>query len=334
MTCTIEYLCIKLYNFQSIKNEFMVNKKLSIIIPCFNEKNNIAEMYRRLTKVLKNTVSNFEIIFVDNGSADGSQEIFQSLVKKDPHVTILVYSRNFGPHGAYSGGLEYATGDGVIFIDGDLQDPPELIEKMVNLWRKGYEVVYGIRKGRKGSLMRKLLTTLYYRILNKLSYVKIPLDAGDFGLMDRKIVDLIKNMPEHNKYFTGLRAWVGFPQIGVEYDRSARAGGKTKFSLLDYFRWALNSITSFSYKPLELISYLTIIVVFMSIIGIFIYFLDFFFYPNNPRGFITLILVTLFLGGIQLLSLSIIAQYLANIIEETKERPQYIIRQVLKSKTK
>lgn len=307
----------------------MINRKVSVVIPCFNERDNILEMYNRLTVVLKKSVSNYEIIFVDNGSTDESLRIFKTLVKRDMHVSVLVYSRNFGPHGAYSGGISYAKGNAVIFIDGDLQDPPELIEKMLTLWNKGNEIVYGIRKRRKGSKLRKILTSLFYKILNKLSYVKIPLDAGDFGLMDRKVVDLIKNMPEHNKYFTGLRAWVGFSQIGIEYDRGARVSGKTKFRLLDYFRWAFSSITSFSYKPLELISYLTIAVVFLTIVGIFIYLLDFFFYPNNPRGFITLILVILFLGGIQLLSLSIISQYLASLIEESKQRPEYIIKEVL-----
>jgi polyisoprenyl-phosphate glycosyltransferase len=307
----------------------MLKKKVSVVIPCFNEKENILEMHKRLTQVLKKCVSDYELIFVDNGSTDGSLGVFKSLKKKDQNTSVLVYSRNFGPHGAYAGGINCAKGDAVIFIDGDLHDPPELIEKMIELWNKNNEVVYGIRKKRKGSWIRKILTNIFYKVLNKLSYVKIPLDAGDFGLMDKKVADLIKKMPEHNKYFTGLRAWVGFSQVGIEYDRHIRAAGKTKFSLLDYFRWAFGSITSFSYKPLELISYLTIIVVFLAIAGIFIYLLDFFFYPNNPRGFITLILGILFLGGIQLLSLSIIAQYLASLIEEAKERPEYIIREVL-----
>lgn len=310
----------------------MLKKSLSVVVPCFNEEDNILQLYKRVKNVLSKNLSDYEIVFVDNGSTDSSSKILKDIAKKDKRVIVLVFSRNFGPHGAYTGGLQYANGDAIVFIDGDLQDPPEFIEKMIDKWQEGYDVVYGVRKERKGSLLRKLLTRLYYRILNKLSYVKIPLDAGDFGLMDRKIVNLIKTMPEHNKYFTGLRAWVGFSQIGLEYSRSARASGKTKFRLLDYFRWAASNITSFSHKPLELISYLAILVVFLVVIGIFIYFLDFFFYPNNPRGFITLILVTLFLGGIQLLSLSIIAQYLVNIVEDTKERPQYIIKEILKHK--
>lgn len=307
----------------------MVKKKLSVIVPCFNEGQNILELYRRLSLTLRKSISQYEILFIDNGSTDNSQRIFQSLVRKDPHIAVLVYSRNFGPHGAYTGGLDYVRGDGVVFIDGDLQDPPEIIEKMVSKWQEGYDVVYGIRKKRKGSILRKFLTVMFYRILNKLSYVKIPLDAGDYSLMDRKIIDLIRDMPEHNKYFTGLRAWVGFKQTGIEYNREERKAGNTKFSLIDYFRWALHSIFSFSYKPLEVISYLAILVFLLSFFGIFVYILDFFFYPNNPRGFITLILVILFLGGIQLLCLSIIGQYLANIFEEVKNRPRYIVKSSL-----
>lgn len=305
----------------------MVNKSLSVVVPCFNEEKNILEMHRRLKEVLRKNVSDYEIIFVDNGSTDQSSKIFQSIVNKDPNIGVLVYSRNFGPHGAYTGGLDYVKGEAVVFIDGDLQDPPELIEEMINKWKEGYDIVYGIRKRRKGSVLRKLFTIFFYRVLNKLSYVKIPLDAGDFSLMDRKVFELIKDMPEHEKYFTGLRAWVGFRQIGIEYSRAKRNTGVTKFSFIDYIRWALHSISSFSYKPLELISYLATLVFLISFFGIFIYILDFFFYPNNPRGFITLILVTLFLGGIQLLCLSIIGQYMANIFEEVKNRPKYIVKE-------
>ncbi len=320
--------------FHSIQDQKEMSRKnsISVVIPCFNEQENISEMYQRLQTVLSKLTDTFEIIFVDNGSTDDSNEIFESLVKKDSHVVVISYSRNFGPHGAYTGGLEYASSDAVVCIDGDLQDPPELISAMVKKWKEGFDVVYGIRKNRKGSKVRKFLTYWYYRILSKLSYIKIPLDAGDFALMDRKVVAVINAMPEHNKYFTGLRAWVGFRQVGIPYSRQKRHAGVTKFSLIDYTRWALQSIFSFSYRPLELISYLAIMVVFLILIGIFIYILDFFFYPNNPRGFITLILVILFLGGVQLLCLSIIGQYLANIFEEVKSRPRYIIKGIKRRK--
>lgn len=310
----------------------MIDKKISIIVPCYNEEENISEMYQRVTKVLKSLAKNYELIFINNGSTDNSENEFKKIAKKDSNVTVINYSRNFGPHGAYAGGLDYCSGDAVICIDGDLQDPPELIPKLVKKWLEGYDVVYGIRTKRQGNIMRKMLTILYYRILNKLSYVHIPLDAGDFALMDKKVASHLNKMPEHSKYFTGLRAWVGFRQIGVEFVRQDRHAGKTKFSMLDYIRWAMQSIFSFSYKPLELISYLAIFVVFLTAIGILIYILDFFFYPNNPRGFITLIIVILFLGGIQLLCLSIIGQYLLNIFEETKNRPNFIIEDILNDK--
>lgn len=308
----------------------MLNKKLSIVIPCFNEEENIKRTYQRVTGIVTKIFRNYEIIFIENGSTDKSIDILRKLVDKDSHLLVLSLSRNFGPYGAYAGGLAYSKGDAVVCIDCDLQDPPELIPEMVKKWQERYDVVYGIRSRRKGNVLRSALVKFYYRVLNKLSYIRIPLYAGDFALMDRKVVALLNAMPERNKYFTGLRAWVGFKQLGIEYERSDRKFGKTKFSMIDYFRWGFNSIASFSYKPLELISYLTIFVVFLVIVGIFIYFLDFFFYPNNPRGFITLILVTLFLGGIQLLSLSIIAQYLANIFEETKNRPNFIVKEVLR----
>lgn len=309
----------------------MNKKRLSAIIPCYNEEENIREIYQRLKKILQSSGYNYEMVFINNGSTDNSQGIFRDLVEKDLHVRIVVYSRNFGPHGAYTGGLEYVKGDAVVCIDGDLQDPPEVIAQMIKKWEEGYEVVYGIRKNRKGGKLRKILTILYYRVLNKLSYVPIPLDSGDFALIDRKVVDLLNHMPEHNKYIAGLRAWVGFRQIGIEYNRADRLHGRTKFRLIDYFRWAIHNIISFSHKPLELISYLAILVAIMTLFGIFVYLLDFFFYPNNPRGFITLILVILFLGGIQILCLSIIGQYLSGIFEEVKNRPYYIVKEILQN---
>lgn len=310
----------------------IINKKISVVIPCFNEKENILEAYKRVSEILKKCVKNHEIIFINNGSTDESNTVFEDLVKKDPSVTVLVYSRNFGPHGAYTGGLKHANGDAIICIDADLQDPPELFPEMIKKWRQGYDVVYGARKKRKGNKIRKILTIIYYRILTKLSDIKIPLDAGDFALMDRKVVNHINAMPEHNKYFTALRAWVGFSQYEIQYNRSDRKVGKTKISLLEYIRWALHNICSFSSKPLEFISYLTLMAIFLTGTGIFIYFLDFFNNPDNSRETIIIVLAILFLGSVQLLCLSIIAQYLGIIFEEAKNRPLYIIDKVLKQK--
>lgn len=315
--------------FQSIKNLFMINKKLSIIIPCFNEEDNIDKTYKKLSEILRNAISDYEIIFIENGSIDKSLNILKEIIKKDPHVLVLTFSRNFGPYGAFAGGLKYASGDAVVFIDCDLQDPPELIPRMLKKWQEGYEVVYGIRSRRKGGFLRKTLVNLYYRAFKKLSYINIPLDAGDFSLIDRKVVDVINSMPEHKRYLGGMRAWAGFKQIGIEYTRDKRLYGETKFSMLAYFRFAFENIFSFSYKPLDLISYLAIAVVGLSLVGIVVYFLYFLLNPNIPRGFPTLILVILFIGGIQLLCLSIISQYLANIFEEVKNRPHFVVRDVL-----
>lgn len=310
----------------------IVNKKISVVVPCFNEEENILETYTRLINVLRKCTKKYEIIFIDNGSTDGSRKIFKDLVRKNERVKVIVYSRNFGPHGAYSGGLKNITGDAVLCIDADLQDPPELLPQMIEKWQQGYDVVYGARKKRKGNTLRKILTFLYYRILNRLSDIKIPLDAGDFALMDRTVVNHINSMPEHNKYFTALRAWVGFAQYEIPYNRAERKIGKTKIRLIEYIRWALQNICSFSYRPLELISYLTIFVIFLTGVGILLYFFNYFFYPSNIRDVNTIVIAILFMGAIQLLCLSIMSQYLSIIFEEAKNRPQYIIRKILKQK--
>lgn len=312
----------------------MIKKKLSIVIPCFNEEENIERTYKKLTKVVSRITKNYEIIFIENGSTDKSLEILSSITKKNPHIVAISYSRNFGPYGAYAGGFKYATGDAIICIDADLQDPPELISQMVYKWQEGFDVVYGIRSRRKGSVLRKNFVKLYYRIMSKLSYIKIPLDAGDFSLIDRKVIDVINKMPEHKRYIGGLRAWAGFKQCGISYERKDRKFGSTKFNFFKYLSFAVENIFSFSYKPLELIYYLSVIIVGLTVLGIVAYFLLFLFYPNIPRGFITLILVILFLGGVQLLCFSIVCQYLAQIFEEVKNRPHYIVKEVLRSKTK
>lgn len=312
----------------------MIKKRLSIVIPCFNEEENIERTHKKLTEVISQITKNYEIIFIENGSNDKSLEILSLIVKKDPHIVVVSYSRNFGPYGAYAGGFMYATGDAIVCIDADLQDPPELIPQMVEKWQEGFDVVYGIRSKRKGNALRKNFVKLYYRIMSKLSYVKIPLDAGDFSLIDRKVIDVINKMPEHKRYIGGLRAWAGFKQYGISYERKDRKFGSTKFNFVKYLSFAVENIFSFSYKPLELIYYLAVAIVGLTALGIVAYFLLFLFYADIPRGFITLILVILFLGGVQLLCFSIIAQYLAQIFEEVKNRPHYIVKEVLRSKSK
>lgn len=308
----------------------MIDKKISVIIPCYNEEGNILNMYERLIKVLNPITNNYELVFINNGSTDNSYKIFDYLTEKNPKVTVIELSRNFGSsQPAYTCGLEYVTGDCAVLIDGDIQDPPELIPNMVKKWLEGYDVVYGIRKKRKGSLIRRIGYKIFYRMLKKLAYIDIPLDAGDFSLIDRKVIDALNLLPERNRFIRGLRAWVGFKSIGIEYTREDRKAGKTSNSFMDNIRWAKMGIFSFSYYPLELISYIAFIVMLISLFGICVYIISYFVYPNAPRGFSTLIVAILFLGSIQLLSLSIIGEYLGKIFEETKGRPKYIIKRII-----
>jgi dolichol-phosphate mannosyltransferase len=305
-----------------------LDKMVSVVLPCYNEEGNIRPMYQRLTATLAPLVERYEIIFVNNGSYDGSAPIFAALAAEDTHVSVLTLSRNFGAQGAYTSGLAYASGDGVVCMDGDLQDPPELIQQFVAKWREGYEVVYGERVRRKGSLIRRVGYRLFYRMMKRLSYVDIPLDAGEFGLMDRKVVDVINAMPERSRLIRGLRAWAGFRQVGVPYVRDERHTGRTNYSMLDLFHWASVGLVSFSYAPLTLISYLAAAMVGLAAVGIVVYMALFFIFPDAPRGFQTLLMIVLFLGGTQLLCLSIIGAYLGKMFEELKGRPKYIIQSV------
>lgn len=310
----------------------MIQKKISVIIPCYNEAQNIENMLERLTNALESVTGDYELLFINNGSLDNSDEIFHKIVEQNAKVTVIKLSRNFGSsQPAYTCGMDYATGDCIVCIDGDIQDPPELIPQMVEKWVEGYDVVYGIRKKRKGSFVRRIGYKIFYKIFKKLSYIDVPLDAGDFALLDRKVVNAMNQLPERNRFLRGLRSWVGYKQTGIEYVREDRQAGKTSNSLFDNIRWAKMGIFSFSYSPLEFISFLASIVVVISLIGIVAYIISYFVFPKAPRGFSTLIVSILFLGGIQLLCLSIIGEYLGKIFEEVKQRPKYIVEEVLKN---
>jgi len=308
----------------------LIDKKVSVIIPCYNEQDNIINMYKRLTKSLKTVTENYELLFINNGSKDNSNEIFEEIAKKDARVFIIELSRNFGSsQPAYTCGLEYATGDCAVMLDGDIQDPPEMIPSFVNKWLEGYDIVYGERTRRKGSILRRIGYKAFYRLFNKLSYIDMPLDAGDFSLIDRKVIDAINLLPEKNRFIRGLRAWVGFTSIGVGYTRADREAGETSNSFLDNIKWAKMGIFSFSYSPLELISNLAFFTTVAAFIGIIVYILSYILYPGTPRGISTLIVVILFLGAMQLLCLSIIGEYIGKIFEETKSRPKYIVKRVV-----
>lgn len=305
----------------------LTDRKVSIVVPCFNEEENILALYSRLKAVLDRVSPDHEILYIDNASADNSERIFRELAARDSKVRVLLMSRNFRAEASYEAGLENAAGDCVVCIDGDQQDPPEVIEKFLLKWLEGYQIVYGVRHQQEGNKLVNFCRRIFYRLLNRMSYIEIPLDAGEFALYDRRVVDIIVSMPERSRFLRGLRAWVGFKHTGITYMRADRAGGQTSQSLVDYLRTASRGISSFSYVPLELISWLAFATMGISILGMFVYGAGKILYGHAPQGFATLILVIFFLGGVQLLCLSIIGGYLGRIFEEVKHRPKFIIRE-------
>lgn len=306
-------------------------KTLSAIIACYNDEPAIPIMYERLTKVFRKLNVNYEIIFVNDGSPDNSEEILKSLVKKDRHVVGVNHSRNFGSQMAFTSGMDIASSDAVVLLDGDLQDPPELIEKFFKKWREGYQVVYGIRIKREAPIFMQISYKLFYRIFRKLAYIKIPLDASDFSLIDRRVVDVLKQFPERDRFLRGLRAWAGFSQTGVPYVRPERMFGKSTNSFLKNFGWAAKGIFSFSYVPLQLIAFLSFIVFVLASVGIIYQISYSLVFRSTPQGITTVLVVVLFLGATQLLGLSIIGQYVAKIFEEVKQRPKYVVKSVFKN---
>lgn len=312
----------------------MLNKKISVVVPCYNEAGNVEELALRLREILSRNARDYELIFVDNKSTDATRKILRRLAADNPHITALFFARNFG-HSQYgfTAGSEYATGDAVVWIDADLQDPPEVVEEFIKKWQEGYDVVYGVRKKRRGGLLLRVAYKIFYRLYKKISYLDIPLDAGDFSLMDRKVINIINAMPERDRYVRGLRTWAGFRAIGVPYTREERHEGKTSNNIRKNIWWAKKAIFSFSYTPLEFIFYLSLVVFITSIIAIAGYLIAYVINPG-PRGFTTLLMIILFLGSSQLLALSIIAEYIGRIFEEVKGRPKYVIEEIVGGKQK
>ena len=309
-----------------------MKKKISIVIPSYNEDLNIMSGYESIITIMQKTNYDYELIYVDNNSYDDSYKIFIELVQKDDKVKVVRYSRNFGYQMALKGGIDNSSGDCVICIDGDLQDPPELILEFLKKWEEGYKVVYGIRKSRKGNKVMNLFYKLFYRIISSLSEIKLPTDVGEFGLMDRKVVDIIKELPEVNLYLRGLRAWCGFKQTGVEYIRQDREKGKSKFNLSRSLKLAFDGITSFSNKPLTLIFYSGIIFIFVSFILILYGIIQRIFFSQLVfSGWASLLVTVVFFGGIQLFSIGVLGEYLGRLFEESKKRPKYIISEILEN---
>lgn len=307
----------------------LTDKMITVVVACYRDAGSVHEMHRRLTAVLSETTPEYEIIYVNDNSPDNAEELLREIAASDPRLTVISHSRNFGSQMAFTSGMRQALGDAVVLMDGDLQDPPEAIPSLVKEWVKGYDVVYGVREQRKENALMEGARKVFYRLFRKLSYINMPLDAGDFSIMSRRVVDGMLQLPERDRFLRGLRAWVGFRQTGVSYVRAERYAGESTNSLMDNIRWAKRGIFSFSYKPLEMISLLALFVTALMGVAIVLYVGLFFLIGNAPSGFLTLLIAVLFLGAIQLFCLSIIAEYLGRIFEEVKQRPQFIVRGVI-----
>lgn len=305
-------------------------RKISAVIACYRDAPAVPQMHERLTAVFTKIGVDYEIIFVNDASPDNAREVLIELAARDRHVTVINHTRNYGSQSAFTSGMRLASGDAVVLLDGDLQDPPELIETFYEKWIEGFDVVYGIRVKREATKVLQVAYKAFYRVFRAASYVKIPVDAGDFSLMDRRVVDAVNALPETNRFMRGLRAWVGFNQTGVPYYRAERPFGVSTNSLLKNLGWARKAILSFSYIPLDLITILAVFICLGSLLLIIGQILARIFAPDLvPTGFTTLIVIILFMGGIQLLCLSIIGSYLAHLYDEVKRRPPYIRESVV-----
>lgn len=307
---------------------------ISVVIPCLNEEEVLEDLYQRLSEAAENWQEVLEVVLVDDGSTDATWEKMEEIHQRDDRWRIVRFSRNFGHQTAVSAGLQYATGDAVIVMDADLQDPPEELHRFISKWYEGYEVVYAIRKQRKENLFKRVAYKSFYRLLSKFSSHDIPLDSGDFCLMDRTVVDLISQMPEKNRFVRGLRAWAGFRQIGVEYERQERSEGEPKYTFSKLMKLAIDGIFSFSTVPLRFATFLGLLVSAATFLGIGFTLAQRIF-PNwfaqfglNPvPGYATIVISVLFIGGVQLVCIGLVGEYIGRIYDETKRRPAWIIRE-------
>lgn len=331
---------IKTYNWQKEYSKPLYEKKIyqdkikhkiTAIIACYKDAQAMPIMYERLVKTFHKINADYEIIFVNDCSPDNTVEVLQVLTQNDRHVIGIEHSRNFGSQSAFMSGMEIATGDAMVLLDGDLQDPPELIEDFYAKWNEGWDVVYGQRIKRDGNKLLVRLYKVFYRIFRNLSYVPIPLDAGDFSMMDRKVVDELVKLPETDQFLRGLRAWVGFKQVGVPYIRPERMFGVTTNNWRKNLAWARKGIFSFSYVPLELLTYLGLTLTLISLLAALLQVILYFTGSPIPHGITTIIVLILFFGGINMLAVSIIGEYQGKIIEEVKKRPKFIRRRIIKS---
>jgi dolichol-phosphate mannosyltransferase len=300
----------------------------SIIAPIFNELDNLPELYRRVKEAMDSLGNPWELILIDDGSTDGSTDVIRDLAHEDHRVRKVVFARNFGHQLAVTAGLDYSRGKAVVIIDSDLQDPPEVIPQLIEKWHDGYEIVYAIRAEREGESWFKLATaSVFYRIIYRITDLDIPLDTGDFRLLDRKVVNVMTQMKERHRFLRGMSVWVGFRQTGVEYKRAARHAGETKYPLKKMVKFASDAITGYSFFPLQLATYLGFFSAGLSILAIPVVIITRLAGDQAFLGQATTLIAVLFLGGIQLISLGVLGEYIGRIYDEAKGRPLYIVRE-------
>jgi len=311
-----------------MKGDPIMKPVFSIIAPVFNECETLPELVRRVGAVMDELGEPWELLLIDDGSSDGSTEKIRELAAQDERIRPVIFARNFGHQIAVTAGLDYSRGDAVVIIDSDLQDPPEVIADLVAKWREGYEVVYAIRAEREGESWFKLFTaSLFYRLIARITDVKIPLDTGDFRLMDRRVVNVLNTMRERDRFLRGMSAWVGFRQIGVPYKRAPRFAGSTKYPFRKMLKLALNAITGFSYFPLQVATFIGFIAAGLSILMIPVVIIMRAITSTQFLGQASTLVAVLFLGGVQLICLGILGEYIGRIYDEVKGRPLYIVRE-------
>ena len=305
--------------------------EISFIIPVYNEEQNLPELYRQLKEVIRPISQSYEIIFVDDGSRDRSFSIIMELKKNDPqHIRAVRFSRNFGHQLALTAGLKRCRGQAAVIMDSDLQDPPELVKEFIKMWKEGYQIVYGVRSEREGeTIFKKLTAHLFYKLIRASTAIDIPENAGDFYLLDRQIIDILNSMTERHRFLRGLVAWMGYNRIGILYKRRPRHAGKTKYSLWKMIKFSLDAMISFSFAPLRIVSGLGLIISLIALASIFIIVYMKIFTSVTIVGWSSLMVVILFIGGLQLMAIGMIGEYIARIGDDVKSRPLYNVIQVI-----
>jgi dolichol-phosphate mannosyltransferase len=301
---------------------------LSVVVPIFNERESLNELYAQVSRVMAEAKDSWELVLVDDGSTDGTTDMIRELAGKDPKVRPVIFARNFGQQAAVKAGLDHTRGQAVIVIDADLQDPPEVILQLIEQWKNGYEVVYAQRMEREGeSFLKKFTAKMFYRVINRLTDIDLPLDTGFFRLLDRKVVEILNQMPEHHRFFRALSVWVGFKQTAVPYQRHARFAGETKYPFSKMFKLATTAITGFSFFPLQVATYLGFISSGVAIIAIPVVIILRLMGSQQFIGQASTLIAVLFLGGVQLIFLGIIGEYIGRMYDDVRGRPLYIVRE-------